>query len=239
MIFALLFLTSLSMIISRSIHVAANGITSFFFYGWVIFHCVYMCVCVCVCVYRIFIHSSVDGHLGCFHVLDLTQGLSHTWFRWIRWWYFGTLVAAAAAKLLQSCPTLCDPIDGSPPGSAIPGIPQARTLEWVELTLYRLNTGLWFDDVFIEILEDVGGETDIFCMNLWGHRGECSRIMPSPHQTCPFLIPRTYAYSTLHGEKDFVDVIKLRILRWETTVGNPVLLQRSYRREAGWSEIAR
>ena len=37
----------------------------------------------------------------------------------------------AAAKSLQSCPTLCDPIDGSPPGSAIPGILQARTLEWV------------------------------------------------------------------------------------------------------------
>ena len=39
-------------------------------------------------------------------------------------------VAAAAAKLLQSCPTLCDPIDGSPPGSPVPGILQARTLEW-------------------------------------------------------------------------------------------------------------
>ena len=39
--------------------------------------------------------------------------------------------SAAAAKSLQSCPTLCDPIDGSPPGSAIPGILQARTLEWV------------------------------------------------------------------------------------------------------------
>ena len=39
--------------------------------------------------------------------------------------------AAAAAKSLQSCPTLCDPIDGSPPGSAIPGILQARILEWV------------------------------------------------------------------------------------------------------------
>ena len=36
----------------------------------------------------------------------------------------------AAAKLLQSCPTLCDPIDGSPPGSPVPGILQARTLEW-------------------------------------------------------------------------------------------------------------
>ena len=41
--------------------------------------------------------------------------------------------AAAAAKSLQSCPTLCDPIDGSPPGSCIPGILQARTLEWVAI----------------------------------------------------------------------------------------------------------
>ena len=42
--------------------------------------------------------------------------------------------AAAAAKSLQSCRTLCDPIDGSPPGSAIPGILQARTLEWVAIS---------------------------------------------------------------------------------------------------------
>ena len=41
-----------------------------------------------------------------------------------------TRFAAAAAKSLQSCPTLCNPIDGSPPGSPIPGILQARTLEW-------------------------------------------------------------------------------------------------------------
>ena len=40
---------------------------------------------------------------------------------------------AAAAKSLQSCPTLCDPIDGSPPGSPVPGILQARTLEWVAI----------------------------------------------------------------------------------------------------------
>ena len=42
--------------------------------------------------------------------------------------------AAAAAKSLQSCPTLCDTIDGSPPGSPIPGILQARTLEWVAIS---------------------------------------------------------------------------------------------------------
>ena len=47
-------------------------------------------------------------------------------------WAF--LAAAAAAKSLQSCPTLCDPIDDSPPGSPIPGILQARILEWVAIS---------------------------------------------------------------------------------------------------------
>ena len=42
--------------------------------------------------------------------------------------------AAAAAKSLHSCPTLCDSIEGSPPGSAVPGILQARTLEWVAIS---------------------------------------------------------------------------------------------------------
>ena len=44
------------------------------------------------------------------------------------------LAAAAAAKSPQSCPTLCDPRDGNPPGSAIPGILQARTLEWIAIS---------------------------------------------------------------------------------------------------------
>ena len=44
----------------------------------------------------------------------------------------------AAAKLPQSCPTLCDPIDGSPPGSPVPGILQARTLEWVADHLLKM-----------------------------------------------------------------------------------------------------
>ena len=48
------------------------------------------------------------------------------------WWFFAT--ATAAAKSLQLCPTLCDPIDGSPPGSPIPGILQAEILEWVAIT---------------------------------------------------------------------------------------------------------
>ena len=48
--------------------------------------------------------------------------------------FFKQLAAAAAAKSLQSCPTLCDPRDGSPPGSPVPGILQARTLEWVAIS---------------------------------------------------------------------------------------------------------
>ena len=51
------------------------------------------------------------------------------------------VLAAAATKSLQSCPTLCDPIDGSPPGPAVPGILQARTLEWVAIS--SSNAGKW------------------------------------------------------------------------------------------------
>ena len=52
----------------------------------------------------------------------------------IMWRYHGAHSAAAAAKSLQLCPTLCDPIDGSPPGSPVPGILEARTLEWVTIS---------------------------------------------------------------------------------------------------------
>ena len=47
---------------------------------------------------------------------------------------FGVVCTYAAAKLLQSCPTLCDPLDGNPPGSPVPEILQARTLEWVAIS---------------------------------------------------------------------------------------------------------
>ena len=78
-------------------------------------------------------------------ILLAIQDLSwfHIYFRLIccrcekRHEYFDrnyTAAAVAAAKSLQSCPTLCDPIDGSPPGSPVPGILQARTLEWVAIS---------------------------------------------------------------------------------------------------------
>ena len=59
--------------------------------------------------------------------------------------------AAAAAKSLQSCLTLCDPIDGSPPGSAIPGILQARTLEWVAISF----SNAWKWKVKVKLLSHV------------------------------------------------------------------------------------
>ena len=57
---------------------------------------------------------------GCFFLSDILDSFLH--------------YAAATAKSLQSCPTLCNPIDGSPPGAPVPGILQARTLEWVAIS---------------------------------------------------------------------------------------------------------
>ena len=58
----------------------------------------------------------------------------------------------SAAKSLQLCPTLCDPIDGSPPGSSVPGILQARTLEWVALSF----SNAWKWKVKVKSLSRVG-----------------------------------------------------------------------------------
>ena len=66
----------------------------------------------------------LEGEGPVFRWLALLSALFHEW----AWWHL------AAAKSLQSCLTLCDPIDGSPPGSPVPGILQARTLEWVAIS---------------------------------------------------------------------------------------------------------
>ena len=59
--------------------------------------------------------------------------------------------AAAAAKLLQSCPTLCDPIDGRLPSSPVPGVLQARTLEWVAISF----SNAWKWKVKVKLLSRV------------------------------------------------------------------------------------
>ena len=69
-------------------------------------------------------------------MLKNLPAMQETWVRSLGWEdpLEKGKAAAAAAKSLQSCPTLCDPIDGSPPSSAVPVILQARTLEWVAIS---------------------------------------------------------------------------------------------------------
>ena len=68
--------------------------------------------------------------------------------------FSASLTATAAAKSLQSCPTLCDPIDGSPPGSPVPGILQASTLEWVAISFSNACLTSCTKTIFIEILDE-------------------------------------------------------------------------------------
>ena len=76
---------------------------------------------------------------------DKNTGVGYHSFSWID-------IAAAEAKSLQSCPTLCDPIDSSPPGSPVPGILQARTLEWVAISF----SNAWKWKVKVKSLSHVG-----------------------------------------------------------------------------------
>jgi len=83
------------------------------------------------------LHINVhDGFIHCHEKLETTQMSFSCWKndQTMTYTWNGTAAAAAAAKSLQSCPTLCDPIDGSPPGSPVPGILQARTLESVAIS---------------------------------------------------------------------------------------------------------
>ena len=76
----------------------------------------------CVC-FAIFTVAKIWKQPKCLHTDE-----------WIKMRYMYIQWNTAIAKLLQSCPTLCDPIDGSPPGFPVPGIFQARTLEWVAIS---------------------------------------------------------------------------------------------------------
>ena len=111
---------------------------------------------VCVCVVIFFIYKLVIvNFLHSFKDIPEAQGFVFVFnkkkpLHFIHWEVFiGTfmcfplsLAAAAAAKSLQSCPTLCNPTDGSPPGSPVPGILQARTLEWVAISFSNRGKGV-------------------------------------------------------------------------------------------------
>ena len=68
--------------------------------------------------------------------------------------------AATAVKSLQSCPTLCDPIEGSPPGSSVPGILQARILEWVAIS----SSYIYIYSIYIYIVTDIAWQ---YFVNQW------------------------------------------------------------------------
>ena len=70
-----------------------------------------------------------ESNPGLLHCMQILYRLSHKGSPYIE-----VTAAAATAKLLQSCPTLCNPIDSSPLGSSVPGILQARILEWVAIS---------------------------------------------------------------------------------------------------------
>ena len=119
--------------------------------------------------------------------------------------------AAAAAKSLQSCLTLCDPIDGSLPGSAIPGILQARTLEWV--AIYFSNAWKWKVKVKLlscvplfvipwtaayqappsmgfsrqEYWSGVPLPSPYVCINMLIYTHTCTHISPSPQYNSKFV----------------------------------------------------
>ena len=82
-------------------------------------------------------YSTAMNHLfgvisGCWWAIYIVHGVAESRTQLSDFTF--TFQVAAAAKSLQSCPTLCDAIDGSPPGSAVPGILQARILEWVAIS---------------------------------------------------------------------------------------------------------
>ena len=79
-------------------------------------------------------HQSDKLRLTCSKACESHKMVCQKWDPWPSNWEASHSAAAAAAKSLQSCPTLCDPIASSSPGSPVPGILQARTLEWLAIS---------------------------------------------------------------------------------------------------------
>ena len=117
--------------------------------------------------------------------------------------YIFSKAAAAAAKSLQSCPTLCDPIDGSPPGFPVPGILQARTLEWFAISL----SNAWKWEVKVKSLSHV-------------------RLLATPwtaaHQALPSMgFSRQEYWSGVPLPSLFLSCLQLKIilmLKWDTLI---------------------
>ena len=111
------------------------------------------------------------------------------------------LSATAAAKLRQSCPTLCDPIDGSPPGSPVPGILQARTLEWVAISF----SSAWKRKVKVKSLSPV-----LLFATPWTVAYQAPPSMGFPRQEYWSGVPLLSLTLMLESDKDTTRKIRQR-----------------------------
>ena len=164
----------------------------------------------------------LDREAWCASQFMGSQRVGHDWvteLNWtecncvVVWTFFGT---AAAAKLLQSCLTLCDPIDGSPPGSSVPGILQARTQEWVALSFSNAWKEKWkWSCSIVSNPQQPHGLQPTRLLRPWDFPGRstwvgCHRLLTEPpqssantvniglttyyhhHLMCPFLLSAYY-----------------------------------------------
>ena len=130
-----------------------------------------------------------------------SQRVRHDWVTELNWTGKLQRDTAAAAKSFQSCPTLCDPIDGSPPDSPIPGILQARTLEWVPLpspTIYLLEGSK------SKILGTANTDRGVEQQELWVIPGGNVKYRRFGGQFGCFLQKQTDSYQTVQRSHPFV-----------------------------------
>ena len=121
-------------------------------------------------------------------------------------------VGAAAAKSLQSCPTLCDPIDGSPPGSPVPGILQARTLAWVAIAFS--NASKWSRSVVSDSSRPHGLQPTRL-LHPWDFPGKSTRV--GCHCLLPQLALNGYNFFK-PSDKYVKNLVMVNMFPWQISV---------------------
>ena len=137
---------------------------------------------------------------------------------------FNAAATAAAAKSLQSCPTLWDPIDSGPPGSSIPGIPQARTLEWVAISF---SNACMLSPVMSDSVQPHRQRPTRF-LHPWNFPGKntgvgCHFLLQCMHakslQSCPTLCN---PMDSSPPASSVYRILQARILEWDTFDAIPI-----------------
>ena len=129
--------------------------------------------------------------------------------------------AAATAKSLQLCPTLCDPIDGSPPGSSVPGILQARTLEWAAISFSNaciakllqscptLRPHKWQPTMLLRPWDSPGKNTGVGCYFLL----QCMKVKSESEVAQSYPILSEPMDCNLPGSS-IHEIFQARVLKW-------------------------